>query len=388
MRKLLPLLLAACMLLGGCNNHAQVENQAFVLVMGLDRTEDGQLAMSAQIPRIAGNATSADGSGGSSGYAQMRVTGANYEEALERLDWIAPRDLNPAQLKLVVLSRELAESPDCPALIDHLARTERLFTATRVVVCEGSAEEFVSKIQPTVGTRLSTDISALFEHCIGRGFTPRSRLADLYYLMNSVYCDPMIGYAVLGPKAKSADDPDDDSGAGEAQEASALSGELMDLSDEYESDIPMRFIGAALFRDGRMCGVLDGQQTVCANLLQNELDSFYYGFGDTSVEIIPEGFIHLRVDTDAEPPVLRVRGKLSLAAEELEIDVAALTRRLNEDMEATIRAAQRLGVDPFGFAEAAARHFATIDDWVRYGWRERYVEATPDVRIEFTASGA
>ena len=341
--------------------------------------------MSAQIPRISGNAQdSADGSGGGSSYAQMSVTGANYEEALERLDWIAPRHLNPAQLKLVVLSREMAESADCPELIDRLARTERLFTATRVVVCEGSAKEFVSAIQPTVGTRLSTDISALFEHCIGRGFTPRSRLADLYYLMNSVYGDPMIGYAVLGPKMT----PEEEGGQGGAQPASALSGELMDLSDEFESDIPMRFIGAALFKDGCMCGVLDGEQTLCANLLLNDLDSFYYSFDDLTVELIPEGSIRLSVDTDSEPATLRVRGKLSLAAEEMEIDEEALMERLNGDIAAAIRATQRLGAEPFGFAEAAARHFATLEDWVRYGWREHYPQARVEVDVELTPTSA
>lgn len=385
MKKLLSLLLLCALALTGCTQHSQVENQAFLLVLGLDRTPDGQLEMSAQIPRISGNSQeSADGSGSTSSYAQMSVTGASYEEALERLDWIAPRDLNPAQLKLVVLSRDLAESEGCPALIDHLARTERLFTATRVVVCEGSAKEFVSAIRPTVGTRLSTDISALFEHCIGRGFTPRSRLADLFYLMNSVYCDPMIGYAVLGLQREKAES----SPAGGAQPASALTDELTDLADEYESDIPMRFIGSALFKDGRMCGMLDGDQTICANLLQNELDSFYYSFDNMSVELIPEGLMHLRVDVDAEPVRMTVRGTLSLAAEELRIDREALTRRINEDIASVVRESQRLGVDSFGFAEAAARHFATLDDWIAFDWRSRYPEAELAVDVKLARTDA
>ena len=377
-------MLLALALLSGCSNHAQVEHQAFLLVMGLDRAEGGGIEMSAQIPRISGNSQeSADGEGNSSGYAQMSVTGSNYEEALERLDWISPRDLNPAQLKLVVLSRDLAESEDCPELIERLARTERLFTATRVVVCEGRAKDFVSTIRPTVGTRLSTDISALFEHCIGRGFTPRSRLADLYYLQNSVYCDPMVGYAVIGPQMQSGGEQSD-----AAQPASALSAELMELSERFESDIPMRFIGAALFRDGRMCGVLDGAQTLCANLLQNEMDSFYYNFDDVSVELIPEGSIRLRVDADGDAVALRVRGRLSLAAEEMDIDEEALLDHLNADVKAAIRATQALGVDIFGFAEAAAKRFGTIEDWVNYDWRRRYPGAELDVRLELMTSNA
>ena len=384
MRKLCILpLLAALLLLSGCSHHAQVENQAFLLVMGLDRTEDGQIEMCAQIPRIAGNSQSAEGdqgSNGSSNYAMMSVTGASYEEALERLDWISPRDLNPAQLKLVVISRDLAESDVCPNLINHISQTERLFTATRVVVCEGSAKDFVSSIQPTVGTRLSTDISAMFEHYIGRGFIPRSRLADLYYLMNSVYSDPMTSYALLEPSAKS-----DDS---EAQPASALSGSPASLSQQFDSDIPTRYLGAAVFSGGKMRGVLDGEQTICANLLLNELNSFYYNVDEASVELIPEGAMKLSVDVSGEQARLIVKGKFSLSAEELPLDQAALVQHLRADIEQTILAAQRMGVDPFGFAEAAAKHFSTIEDWVNYNWKLHYPYAQVEVDISLTTSDA
>ena len=380
--RILPLL-AALLLLGGCSHHAQVENQAFLLVMGLDRAEDGGIEMCAQIPRIAGNSQSADGeqgSGGSANYAMMSATGASYEEALERLDWISPRDLNPAQLKLVVISRDLAESADCPTLINHISQTERLFTATRVVICEGCAKDFVSAIQPTVGTRLSTDISAMFDHYIGRGFIPRSRLADMYYLMNSIYSDPMTSYAVLDPSAEVEQN--------EAKPASALAGDISSLSRQFDSDIPTRYLGAAVFSGGRMRGVLDGEQTICANLLLNELDSFYYNEAEASVEMIPEGRFKLTVDVDSEPVRLRVKGKLSLSGEELPVNEESLIEHLRADIEDTIRAAQRMGVEPFGFAEAAARHFITIEDWVNYNWKWRYSFAEVDVDISLCSSDA
>ena len=384
MKRLLLPLLAVALMLTGCSHHAQVENQAFMLVMGLDRTADGQIEMTVQIPRISGNSQSADGGeggNGSSNYALMTVTGTNYEEALERLDWVSPRDLNPAQLKLVVISRDLAESVGCPALINHISQTERLFTATRVAVCEGSAKEFVSAIQPTVGTRLSTDISAMFDHYIGRGFIPRSRLADLYYLMNSVYSDPMACYAVLEPAAMSGGEA-----GGEAQPAAALSGDLATLSAEFESDIATRYLGAAVFSGGQMRGVLDGAQTICANLLLNELDSFFYNVDEASVELIPEGSIKLSVDMRSDPMRLSVKGKLALSAEELPVDKDGLIRSLTTDIEDTIRAAQRMGVEPFGFAEAAARQFSTVEDWVRYDWTRRYPNALIDVDLSLTAS--
>ena len=55
MRKaILIVLLAAICLLGGCGSSAQVEDQAYVIAMGIDRTDDGGIELSVQIPKISG----------------------------------------------------------------------------------------------------------------------------------------------------------------------------------------------------------------------------------------------------------------------------------------------------------------------------------------------
>ena len=221
MRRILVILLliAITVGLGGCGESRQVENQAYILTMGLDLSQEGEIVITALSPKISGGGSDESGSSGSVEYLHLSVRGESYERALERLNWAVPRTLNLSQLKLIVFSQELVEQIDCGDLFREIAKTELLFTAAHVVVCAGKAQAFIENMQPTVGTRLSTDIEASIEHYVNYGIAPDSRLATLYDQTESVYSDPLAIYAVLSEEEKGG--TDDQNGA---QPASALSG--------------------------------------------------------------------------------------------------------------------------------------------------------------------
>lgn len=369
------------LLLSGCSQASQVENHAYVLVMGLDKYGDGQMKMTVQIPQISGNAAEEENSGKNGNYMKLSVSAENYEAALEKLDWASPRDLNLSQIKLIVLSRELAESEECTKLIENIAQTERLYTATRVAVCEGSAEEFVAAIEPKIGTRISTDIDAMFEHYISRGYVPQSSLAELFYLTKSIYSDPMVTYALLKDGQKQVE-------SSATEEASALSGSVESVSESYDSDISTRFLGAAVFVDGRMRGVLNGTQTVIAALLRNEIDSMRYECDGQSLTIVPARPVYIRVDAKNEPICIHINAKLSLAAQEELPDEEKLRSSLEKDIRETIESARQMDAEPFGFAEKAAQHFLTIADWQNFDWDKHYANAEFEIDLSFANSDA
>ena len=87
MKRICCLLMVICVYLCGCSQASQVENHAYVLVMGLEHTLDGQLQMSVLVPRISGNQGNAEGQSGSGSYTHLVITADNYAEALARLNW-------------------------------------------------------------------------------------------------------------------------------------------------------------------------------------------------------------------------------------------------------------------------------------------------------------
>lgn len=386
-RRFLALLMLPVLLLSGCSQASQVENHAYVLVMGLDQTQDGDIQMTVQIPRISGNADSQSDSGSSGDYLKLSVSAENYESALEQLDWASPRDMNLSQLKLIVVASDLAQSDNFRSIIKNITHTERLYTACKVAVCEGKAADFISAIQPRIGTRISTDIEAMFEHYTARGYVPASSLADLFYQTESIYSDPMVTYALLENTPPDSSASSDENGQ-DARSASALSGDIRTVSDRYESDISTRYLGAAVFANGQMQGVFTGTQTVIANLLRNELKSMRYECGGQNLNIVPARPVYIRVDPSADPIRISINAKLAISAQEEMPNEDTLRASLEGDIRSVIQAAQQMGAEPFGFAEKAASHFLTIVAWRAYNWHEKFRQAQIQIDLSFAHSDA
>lgn len=368
------LLLLPLLLLGGCSDERQVENQAYVIAMGLDRAANGGIEISVQLPKIGGSG-SAEGEGekGGGDYLKLSVEAQSYQGALERLGWAIPRKLNLSQIKLIVFSRELAAGEDFRALLQALTDTEQLFAAANVAISEGSAKEFVFSLEPTLGTRLAAELQATLEHYQKLGVTPDCSLAELYFYTNSIYSDPLAGYVLRAQDAKSAAAP-----AGSAQE----------LLQTTQSQIESRYLGAAVFAEGRLRGVLSGEQAVMANLIGNSLESFRYLFGGEALELSPMGQCHISVDTGGERAKISISMNLSISSQTRAPDVDGLRESLKADMLDAIEAARRMGADVFGFADAAARNFLTRQDFINYNWRSRFQDAQIEIRLRFSHADA
>jgi len=379
MRLVCLVLFCAC--LCGCTS-AQVEDQAYVLVMGLDRTEDGKIEMTVQIPQISGSSGESGGGSDQNNYKHFSILANNYEEALEKLNWAATREPDLAQMKLIVLSSKLASEQNCKELIENIAQTERLYTATKLAVCEGKAGEFVAAMHPNIGTRISSDIDALFEHYCAAGYVPPSSLADLYYQTESIYSDPMVAYALLDDNQRKETSQQ----KGGAVQTAAMQGSPWKLSADYKSDNPVRYLGAAVFQNGQLKGILNGQQTIIANLMQNHIETMHYEFDGQSLMLVPTRAVRLRVDTDSEPCRIIVDVQLSIAAQEEKPDEKKLRAKLENEIRATIEAARSMQVEPFGFAEKAAKHFWTFEDWQNYNWRDQFKTADIEVKLKLAYS--
>ena len=49
--------------------------------------------------------------------------------------------------------------------------------------------------------------------------------------------------------------------------------------------------------------------------------------------------------------------------------------------------ARAMNADPFGFAEAAAGGFLTIEEWKDYNWKDHYQDAQIEIKLRFSRTG-
>ncbi len=364
--RVIALLAVAALCLTGCNSSGELEKQAYVLVLGADRRADGSLELTARVPRIGGKGASdkqEDQAGGA--YLLFSGRGKSYAEALEVLQWATPRQMNLSHIEMLIVSEALAREADFGALASAIAETPNLYTTARFVVCEGTARDFVGAQKPVIGARLSEDVEVMLDHYADQGFIPRGSFADACFAFNSIYGDPTAILARL------------DAPSGDAPAASIVG----PASESGASPMGQRFAGAALFREGRMVGVLDMAQTALLNLLSGATRAIAFDCDGRRYALTVAGRPVRRAGIGANGPQLSLTIGFTTLDGVCGEDIRSLEAQLTFALSELVAHCQTLGCDPFGFAESAAGAFATVPEWLGYGWRERYVHAPVEVRV-------
>lgn len=357
-RILLPILCAA--LLGGCSQSRQVENQAYVIVLGVDLNEAGEITLTAKIPALSSSASEGAASKSAS-YLLFSASGDNFDAALEALHRASPRNLNLSQMQLLVVSHALASQARFRAIIEDIVQTERLFTASSIVICDEEAAEFIDALEPAVGSRLSPDITAILENYAEQGLIPVATLADVYYLTETMYSDPMAIRAHL-----SADDDEAD----------------------ITSYSKTTFSGGYIFQNGVLSMELSARECLLAALLRNEVKYFRYVIDGKSIEGAPNATAKLSVDTNQNTAILRAELWLNVGYQNDIPDVQKIERQLESDISDLIAKAQQNGAEPFGFSGVAAGRYLTIEKWLESDWRNRYKNADVDVKVRIALRDA
>ncbi len=341
----------------GCAQSRQIENQAYVIVLGIDAADNGGITLTAKIPVLSSQGGDKPSSGET--YRQFSATGTNYNTALKNLHSVSPRNLNLSQLELLVFSTELTEINDFRSLIEDISQTERLYTASKAVICNEKAMDFVANLQPAIGSRLSLDVPAIFENYTDQGLIPESTLANLYYLTATIYSDPMVANAVLSPDSAAAKSTEENSGSSQS----------------------ISFIGSSVFSNGIRKLTLNPEETILTNLLRNEVKYFRFEVDDKIVEAAPYAPVSLSVDLAQSPVKLSVKLRLNIGTQEDMPDENRIKDKMTEDIHSLIRKAQQNGAEPFGFANSAASKFPTFAKWLEYGWKEAYEHADIDISV-------
>ena len=359
--------------LGGCAQ-MNIEAQAYAVSMGIDPAEGGSIRVSVQVPSLnqSGGSESESGGGGSKGYTLSSAEGRSLSEALNILQASIPREMNLSGVKSIVVSEELARSERFREVLYEMAMAYRVYGAAELIICRGEAEAFIRDQQPVIGLRLSESIAVELKHCRENGYIPSAKAADVYYLTESIYGDPV---AVLAAGNE-----------GENQLPPGQNGDMYAGEVPRSGDNKNVYFGAALFRDGRMAGLLTGAQTQLLNMLLGELQYFGWIVDGKPVNLNISGRPKVKMQLEKETPVIHVEMTVNALPSERGVDEERLERDLESRLGELTAFCQELGVDPFRYAEKAASHFLTLQEWREYDWKARFSRAQIRYEVEIRMS--
>lgn len=248
MRKALSLLIMGAILwcCSGCWSRTEIEQMAFISVIGVDKAGSG-LLVSFQIIDPKALAKGGGGGGGAGGGTKainvISVKARDLPEALARLAEKSSKAIRLKQLSAIVMGEGLARSGLAPVL-DFFTRHWEVRRSTWVLVARGQAREILQKGMPTGENVPGIAIRNLMQQpsLLASGRYPMV-LGDLAGIL-SRDMDAVVSKVELDQGDRSADQ-----GAGEAGRGDEKKGGELLLK------------GAGVFRKDKMVGFLGPSET-------------------------------------------------------------------------------------------------------------------------------
>ncbi|MDR0898206.1 MAG: hypothetical protein LBN04_10165 [Oscillospiraceae bacterium] len=373
------IILVACALLAARGGQ-DVEEQAYVLSMGLDRVEGGALRVTLVLPATSGKGTDQQASeqSGMDGYEVVSAEGKTYVDALRTLRASIPKYLSFAQILQVVVCEHVARMPEFHDILETLLITRCIRQSASLVVAKDNAEDFLKNQKPFLGIRLSSNLLTSFKLLEELDMIPITQVGEVVRTMDGGWSDVVLAYAaVMGEPEPVASE----------QIGRPLDKEAGTLL--YEGSNKSDYMGAALFQEGRMVGTLTGKETQFLAYLTDQMgdNSLYVNGEYYAIEQV--GKAKIRVDYEGDQMVLKVSGRINASVLLTGRGTEVLIRdAFSNEIVKLLGKLQQLGVDPVGFQGQAVRRVATLADWSQADFQKAYENARIEVTTQVTIGEA
>ena len=420
-----------------------IDHLDYVIAIGIDTIENSNnLQYSfefANISSFSENASSEDDKP-----IINTVTAPSISGAINMMNSYIGKQINLSHCKVIIFSEELAKKgllPEISALINNT----QIRPTANVLITEAKAVDYIQNSTSSLERVLTKYYDSFPTSSEYTGYTSNIILGNMY---NELINKDAGTTAILGRLVKSSNEKNSsDSGGssssspespseggqtsnnqneGEAQsenkEQTQSQNQNQNSSQEQpqnesghenptpattqdesviEGDRGTENIGLCIFKDDKDVGHLTAIETLCYNILINNVEAFYSEVDSPFAEnekidlsIVTLSSTEIEVDTSKENPIIKI--KLNLTAEALNkldkinySDTETLNK-INESLKKYLttemlnylnKTSKELKVDINKFYKTARMHFLTLSDFQKYNWPAKYENAEFEVEI-------
>lgn len=349
--KLVCLVLVFCLFLGsGCWSRRELEGLAYILVMGIDKTETGRIKLVAQV----GLPAQSEGEGPT--IHVLTAEGRDITEAIDVLFGQTTKRPFLSHIRLIIISENLAKD-GITQVIDYIRRDIRLRLNVKVAVTSDELEDLL-KIETRLSSQPALALIDLFNFNAERSRVARVEAMDLV----AMHLEPDL--QVYLPKVTKGE-------------------------DTYK-------LGETVFFSGdRMVGELDRNLTPGLLFLQNRVRGGVFTVpcgrsGNATTQVLSS---RTRVQTFWEDERLRVIVDVAITGKLIELACTqdeeaaledALAHYIINRMDDVIKLAQERRSDYIGFSFRFRRDHPHIWQQVHGRWADVLEDADFDLRCRVT----
>ncbi len=368
-------------LLSGCYDRKELEQQAFVTVLGIDQGPAGSIDCTFE---LASPQSPEGGSPSSATKSPNRVVvrAHSLAEALTVANASVERSLSFTHLTMVIFGQPLAEN-GLGDLLQSLIRFREFRGTILLALAKGSAQDVIQSFTPMLEKSPSRAAESVALVGQERGIIPVTYLHDFTRELQTNNVDGLVPLFAINEAVKA--DPKGHSRISPNAQPQLSAGSL-----PRSGGNPVEWTGSGVFRDDKLVDFLDGEQTRDVEMLRGKVRRTLITFQDP---LNKQAHVGLSLHAEDKPvyhvtlgkPVrIQITVPLEADIENTESSVdytqpnmrAKLEQSVSQQLNAELKTVLthllvQDSVDPVPISDHIRGQFATHQQFETYPWIER-----------------
>lgn len=370
--------------LSGCYNVQNIDKLAYVVALGFDKGENDTLKMTFQISIPGSDSGSSEGgSSQSSNVVVNTIDCKTINSGLNLINSYISKKINLSHCKVVVFSEELA-SLGISEYIYTLLNNSEIRPNANVIISKCDAKMFIQNSKPTLEQLSAKYYEMASTSSEYTGYTTETKLGEFFSSLSDTFQEP---YAILG-NINNPQTQNPKTNTNGNRDSSFVAGETP--IETEETNIEM--MGIAVFSADKFVGELNGIETICQQIITNQLDSCiitipspFHENQNIDLSIRMNKQTKSTVDFVNNAPYITTKPNLSatilsmdknsdyLDANNLQILENYAKSYLEQNISAFLyKTSVDYHTDICGFGKYAVSHFLYWKDWENYNWLANY----------------
>lgn len=382
---LTTVLMLLALVLGGCWDRSEIDDQMYVIGLGIDRGDaPGEYLVTAEVALIqmfSSGTLEAPVKPNRPFLGVIRLTAraGSVMQAVHILNGGTTRRLDLRHLRVIVVGEELARG-GLERLVTELLRNPLTRGSNMLIQARGSAHDLLDQLEPVGEMNVSRMAEGYMLQAKQLHLAPPVRLLHFIQQVVSRGGDPYLPAMAVNASVASGEPL-----PGPLPEASAHPGELARAGGNK-----VELIGTAVFQRDRLAGFLTVDETQMLLALRGQMGKAYVSIPDPvragylvamrfHQENVPTRRAQVQGDKPGVTMTIRFEGEVLSIPSGVDYTEPGLRSRLeqaaNVYVETTIRGMlaklRNWEVDPVGFGDLFRSRFASWDDWSAWDWHHR-----------------
>ncbi|WP_077213453.1 Ger(x)C family spore germination protein [Bacillus dakarensis] len=386
------ILLLIALALTGCWDKKEVEQKAYVIGLGLDKSEDkGPINVTLLIANPEVGSQQTGGAQNEPVQEIITLPANDFISVKNTANVVVARELSYDLMEIIIVSEEFAKEKEFIRWMYDAAKEREIRRDIFLAVSKEKASEFIKKNKPKVETRPHKYFQFMIRQGIQTGLIPKS---DLHRFFKVTEQDADLFLAMYISSKK-----DESTTFGNVDQY--LPGEL-DISG---SSNQTQFIGSAVFKEGIMIGKLNGQETRIAQTFDNtsNISNVMVTYPDPfdedykiAIRLIKKhpvdvkmslqnGRLNINMEVPFTVEVLTDPSMANYATDSEKVKI--LKEHLQSTLEKSAlnfikKTQEELKGNPFSLSLHGRRLFSTIPEYEDFDWMKSYPEADINVKVK------